>query len=209
MFLILYMIHKERFNMSNIVTTVLSIIGAAAWLPVIFSPIINLFRKIQITLLDSRILTNAVGMSVGMKEKKNGTLLMLVLNIYINKLTIFAKNISAIVILKNGTKLKTELLDFSTLISHNDNKTNSTFSIDREVEFNISRTIYANVDNVKYVAFLVESRNFSSIDDIEKIEICLKIGKYFSKKSTITKDEFPKFNSTHLIEKCEIVIPHN
>lgn len=189
----------------NTTAFILSIIGAAAWLPVIFSPIINFFRKIQITLLDSTTLTNAIGVSAGKKEKKNGTVLMLVLNIYINRLTIFAKNISANIILKNGTELKTELLDFSTLTSHNVNNTNSTFNIEKEMEFNISRTIYANVDNIKYVAFLVENGNFSSINDIEKIEIYLKIGKHLSKKATIINDEFPKFNSTHLIEKCEIV----
>ncbi len=192
----------------NTTTFILSIIGATAWLPVIFSPIINFFRKIQITLLDSITLINAVGVSKGNKEKKNGTVLMLVLNIYINKLTIFAKNISASITLKNGTKLKTELLDFSTLTSHNVNNTDSIFNIDKEMEFNISRTIYANVDNIKYVAFLVENGNFSSIDDIKEIKLYLKTGKYFSKKSTITNAEFPKFNSTHLIKKSEIVKPH-
>ena len=36
---------------------ILSVIGAAAWMPFIFSPIINFFRKVQVTVLDSRILS--------------------------------------------------------------------------------------------------------------------------------------------------------
>lgn len=201
-----YQIDTRRNLMNETITTILSIIGAAAWIPVIFSPIINHFRRLQVTILDSRILTNAFVVSAGRKEQKNGTILMLALNLYINKVTIFAKNISAIITLKNGTELKSELLDFSTLKSHNDDNTTSSFYPDREVEFNISRTVHENVDNIKYVAFLVENGKFqSSIDDIKTIEIRLKCGKCFSKKSTVKNRDFPRFNSTRLIEKIEVI----
>ena len=188
-------------------TTVVSIVGAAAWIPIVIKPIYNFFRKIHIAPLDIRILTNAFGVSAGEKEKKYGTIMMLSLNIYIKELPLFAKNICSTVFLKNGTKLKTELLDFASLTSNNDNGTKTMFEIHPVQELNITRTIHPNVDNVKYVAFLVENANFKSPEDIEKIILYLGGYKWWNtKKSTIYIDSFPKFNSTHMFDRCEKVI---
>ena len=192
-------------------TEILSIIGAAAWLPIVFSPIIkciiNHFRKMQVAILDSRVLTDGRGVSVGKKQIKKGTILMLVTNIFINKTTIFAREISVKVKLNNGATLNTELLDFSTLTSNNDNKTTSVFNVPVAEEFNISRTIHPNVDNIKYIAVLVESANFAKIDEISEIEIRLFYRgmncKLFSKKIVIKSSDFPTFNSSHLIDIVE------
>lgn len=192
--------------MSDTVINILSIIGAAAWIPVLFTFVANRLRRVRITLLDSRILHNATSISAGReKQKKDGTILMLVLNIYLKEITFFAKDITANIYLKNGTKLKTEILAYSTLSSINDDGTKSSFEIDVDVEFNISRTIRGNVDNIKYVAFLVENGSFTAIDDVSKIEIILWQSKYFRKKAVITDSEFPRFNSNMLIRKSEKV----
>lgn len=191
----------------NYWSEILSIVGAAAWLPIIIIPVVNHFRKMQATILDSHILTNGKGISAYKKEEKNGIILMLVLNLFVKRTTLFAQKISMNVHLKNGAVLNTELLDFSTLTVNNSNGTKSNFDVPMEQEFNVSRTIYHDVDNIKYIAILVESANFSSVDEISKIEMTIfytsRYKKFFSKKLILSSLDFPTFNSAKLIEKVE------
>ena len=197
---------RSKLNMGKIAMYA-SFIGAAAWIPIIIKPICNYFRRVHIAPLDIRVLTDAFGVSANRKEKKIGTIILLALNIYIKESPLFAKNISSTVILKNGTKLKTELLDFSTLTSDNDDDTQSIFNIHMTQELNITRTIHPNVDNIKYVAFLVENANFKSPEEINKIKIRLGKNKWLGvKEATVLYDSFPKFNSTHMFDGCEKVI---
>ena len=191
-------------------TEILSIVGALAWIPILFCPIINYLRVMQGTLLDCKILTNGKGVSAGQKEKKQGTILMIAINLFINKVTIFAKFISIKVKLKNGAVLNTELLDFSTLESNNDDSTKSVFMVPIEYELNVSRTIHCNVDNIKFVSFLVESASFSSIDEVDEIVMRFYYFgnrcKLFSKKVTLVSSEFPRFNTSGLIRQVEKVL---
>lgn len=187
------------------ITLILGILGALAWLPIIGSAVIDHFRKLRIVPLDSYVLTNAEGISAGKKSKKTGTILMLALNLFIRKTTIFAKSILLTVELKNKTKLQAELLDFATLSSNNNDGTISTFEIPQGSGLNSYRTIKADEDNLKFVAFLVESGSFQSIDDVEKLKFTIQYGAWFKKNVTVTSDEFPTFNSTKLLEKYEVV----
>ena len=125
----------------EVVTLVLSILGALSWIPILIVPLFDHFRKINIVPLDVRIFTNATTISADKQNKKSGTILLLVLNIFICKTTIFARKIVATVKLKNGTVLKTELLSCSTLTSNNIDGTKSEFEIPEEREFSISRTM--------------------------------------------------------------------
>lgn len=194
-------------------TEILSIFGAAAWLPIIFKPIIravmNYFRQLHIATLDSRILTNATSISVGRKEKIKGTIILLTVNFFIKDITLFAKNISVMVKLKDGTVSNCETLDFSTLTSNNDDGTESTFDVRIKDEFNISRTINPNVDNIKFIAVLVKSATFSNIDEISEIEIRLFYRNIkcnlFSKRIILKPSDFPTFNSSHLLDTVERV----
>lgn len=189
----------------------LSIVGAAAWLPIIFKPLvnhlINYFRKVQATVLDTRILTDGTSVSAINEQKKDGTILMLATNLFINNMTIFARNVTVKIKLKNGAYLNSEILDCSIITSNNNNGTKSFFTVPVENEFNISRTIHPNVDNIKYIAVLVESANFAKIDDISKIEIRLFYSrikcKIFSKKITVVQSDFPTFNSTNMFNMVE------
>ncbi len=189
---------------------ILSVIGAAAWMPIIFSPIINFFRKVQVTVLDSRILSNGYMTSAIDREKKTGTIILMTLNFFIKKITLFAKKIDVSVKLNNGASLKTEILDFSNITSENtDRGTYSDFFVPINQEFNISRTIKPNVDNIKYLAILVESASFLKIDEVSEIEIRLfyseKKCKFFSKKVVLKFEDFPRFNASRLIDEVERV----
>lgn len=186
------------------ITFILSLLGALAWVPILFVPVFDYFRKMHIVPLDFRILTNAYGVSADKKLKKKGTILILVLNLFIRKTTIFSKKITAKVVLKNGTKLKTELLDFSTLTSNNDDGTKSSFIVPEGQEFNISRTVHADIDNLKYVSFLAENGAFETLEDIKEIELTLYFGKVFRKIVKISYEDFPKFNSVNLLDKYEV-----
>ena len=107
-------------------------------------------------------------------------------------------------LLKNKTKLQAELLDFATLSSNNNDGTTSVFVMQEGLELNSYRTIRADEDNLKFVAFLVESGMFQSVDDVEKLEISVQHGIWFKKKVIVTNEDFPKFNSTRLLEKYEV-----
>lgn len=188
-------------------TEILSVVGAAAWLPIIFSSILNYFRRIHITVLDSRVLTNAFCMATERKQKKEGTILLLATNMFIKNATFFARKIIVDVKLKNGACLKTEILDFSGITSNNSDGTESTFDVSVKNEFNISRTLFPNEDNIKYIAVLVESANLSKADEIDEITIRLCPSRIFNnvfvKKITIKFEDFPTFNSSHLIDDVE------
>ena len=192
---------------SNHWTEILSVIGAAAWLPIIINPIINHFCKIQATVLDFKILTDGKSSCTLAQGEKKGTILLLVLNLFTEKMTIFARNISVKVKLNSGAILNTELLDYSAITSNNDNGTESMFIVPAEQEFNVSRTIHKGIDNIKYISMLVENASFSSAKEIDEIEINLyyskKKKKIFSKKIVLSISDFPTYNTSHLIRKVE------
>lgn len=185
-------------------TNILSIIGAAAWIPIIFIPLIDRFRKVKATLLDSIVLTNGSANPMYKSEIQIGTILILVFNLYVNKITFFAKKISVNVVLKNGSKLKGELLTFSTLTCHLENGRISHFNIPVEEDVGISRTIHGNEDNIKYLAFIVDKGAFSSMEDIKEINIYLSQSfSIFSKRIKIDNKDFPIFQSPNLFKRYE------
>ena len=146
-------------------------------------------------------------MAAERKQKKEGTILLLATNMFIKNATFFARKIIVDVKLKNGACLKTEILDFSGITSNNSDGTESTFDVSVKNEFNISRTLFPNEDNIKYIAVLVESANFSKADEIDEITIRLCPSRIFNnvfvKKITIKFEDFPTFNSSHLIDDVE------
>lgn len=185
----------------------LSVIGAAAWLPIIISPIINCFRKVQATVLDLRLLSNGESFSALRGERKSGAILLLALNFYINKVTLYARNISVSVFLTNGAQLTTVLLDYSIITSNSGNGVSTTYTVPIEQEMNISRTIHPSVDNIKYIALLVENAPTLTVEEIQRIEIRLYTNgtrwNVFSKKIVIFAEDFPVYNATQLIQKTE------
>lgn len=182
---------------------VLSIIGALAWIPIIIIPFINSNRKINVSFLEYRILTNGFGVSAVTKKRKNGVLFLMVVNFFTKNHNYYPTRIDGEFKTKNGQKYYAELLDFSTITSNNDDGTKTTFCVPVEMEFNISRTVKSNTDNIKLVSFLVEKATFSQLTDIEEIRIILRSGKFQKKSIKITKKDFPRYNSTNILDKFE------
>lgn len=187
----------------EMLTLLLSIVGASAWIPIIITPIIKSLRKVQANLLDFRVLTNGKGISVGKQKEKSGTIILMAINLFTKGIDYFPTHICAKVKLNSGTISNAELLDFSTIVSNNDNKTQSRYDVPINMEFNVSRTIQKNSDNIKCVSFLVEDASFTELSDIREIKIILHSGRIGKKTIKIHSSQFPVFNSTHILEKYE------
>lgn len=186
---------------------VLSVIGALAWVPIIITPIVNTFRKVHATLFEGRVLSNGKAIPAGKKEAKGGTILLLCLDVFSKGVDFFPTEISAQIVLKGKTVSNATLLDCSTVIANNDDGTKSRFKIPLDMEWNVSRSIHKNSDNIKIVAFLVENVAFNQLYDIDEIEIVLCSSKLFKKKIKIQNDQFPFFNAPIVLSQYEEVLP--
>ena len=192
----MFAIHSPQDGEEGVVmidwALVLSIIGAAAWVPIIATPVINLFRNVSAILIDSRILTNGTGVSAEKKEKKNGTILILFINVHIKNVDFFPTDISAKIKLMSGAISNAVLLDCSTVVSNNEKGRRIIFTFPHDMEWNVYRTIHGNADNIKAVAFLAENAAFQQLQDIDEIEIILHKDKLLRKTIKIRHSQFPK-----------------
>ena len=184
-------------------TFVLSILGAMAWLPIIIVPIVNHFRKVQANLFEFRMLSNGYGRSAGEQKVIEGAIIMLVVNLFIKNSDFYPTDVTAKVKLKNGKSYNAELSNISSIISANDDGTFSQFFIPKELEFNISRTIHMNDDNVKCIALIVDGINSLELNDLESIYLILSSGKCIKKEIIISNSRFPTFNCTRLLDGYE------
>ena len=178
----------------------LSIIGAAAWLPIIITPILHLFNKIHITVLTVGLVINTTVQPLYQHELKSGSCIMLAVNLFIKNTTFYAEKIEAVVTLKNGNSYNGEITDFSTIVYFENTIKTKRIDIPIEHEINVSRTIFSGCDNIKCMALFVERGKINDPTDIEKIKITFKskrgIGIFSSKSVTIQKSDFPKLNSS-------------
>jgi len=182
---------------------ILSIVGAAAWIPIITMPIINSLRKIKVNLLEFRTLTDGRAIPVGKQQEKRGTIILMVVDLFTKNTDYFPTKVSAQIKLKSGTISNSYLLDFSAVVTNYKDQTISEFNIPMELEFNVSRAICKNKDNIKCIALLVEGANFVQLHDVDEINLALYSGKFRKKKVKISEKNFPQFNSTRILEQYE------
>ena len=170
-------------------TLIISIIGALAWLPYIFNFIAKICSKPEGLLLNYVFLKNATSTSVNNREKRQGTIVLLKLNIFIKNIDIFCKKLSFIFKIKDKY-YNAELLDWhSTKMEDNGQK--YYFPIDESQDFNLDRMIRKDASNIKYIALMLENVNLENFEEeVQSIEISLK-----SKKILIVQNEFPKFGN--------------
>lgn len=190
-------------------TFILSIIGAAAWIPIVIIPIINRFRKIHINLFEYRALTNGICRPVAESKYRSGVIILLVINMFIKNVDYYPVKVKAKIKLKDKREYNAELLDIYNVTSNNDNGTISHFLPPHELVFNLSRTISKNVDNVKIISFFVEDVNELNLIDIDTIAIEFYSGSFNKKMVVIDSSLFPLFNSTQFIGQYERYVDIN
>jgi len=190
-------------------TLVLSIIGAAAWIPFIVVPIINIFQKIHINLLEYRSLSNGLCRAINESQYRSGVIIMLVINMFIKNVDYYPEKVKTKIILKDKSEYNAELSDISNVNSANDDGTFSYFCPPYELEFNVSRTIRKNIDNVKFISFFVEGINELNLIDIDTIVMEFYSGFLNKKVVVIDSDQFPSFNGTNIIKQYEKILDTN
>lgn len=184
---------------------ILSVLGATAWLPILITPLVNICRKISVSLLECRILTSGIGISAITNEKKVGVITLLVVNLFREGADYYPTTIQAAFKLKDGRTYSAEILDFSSITSNYGCK-KTMFSIPIDMEFNVSRTIKSNADNIKAIAFLVEGAVFSNMSEVQEIRIKLCAGRFNNKVIRIVASDFPRFNSTRILDRYESAV---
>lgn len=187
----------------ELLALVISLVGAAAWIPAIVNWVGIKRRKIRGTIVDHRILENGEVYDSTRDQTEKGTILMLAINFFVSYESFFAKDYDINVRLKNGGDLKGILIDGKITEKSLDGG-KGVFICPQEYNFNLHREIIADRDNIRILPMMIKSANFSSVDEIEYIEFIFMndmVGKKAAKKSVIfSSGDFPKFNHMRFIE---------
>ena len=153
----------------------LSIIGAAAWIPIVIGWFIAGFRKIHFVYLDRHIVYN-----VTKKTKKYNTIteqkgmcLLVAVNLFVYGKPYFPKDISCEIKLKDGAIHKADA--HSGTIGYSDtNGDQHDIIIPPVNNIHINRIIDTNKNNIKILTFFVENLNMENDENIEYIKVKFK-----------------------------------
>lgn len=181
---------------------VLSIIGALAWLPIVISFLLNVFRKIHFVYLDKHFIYNAEIhiKNNGTETIKTGMAFLMALNIFVYNQPFFAKKIVCKLTLKNGAKHESTL--FVGGLGYSDTQVppqNHQFVFPEECDMNYHRSIFANQDNVRVLPFFFENLNMNNDENIAQIAIVLH-GRFLRKTMVMENNDcarepfFPKYD---------------
>lgn len=186
----------------ELLALVISLVGAAAWIPAIVNLVQIKRRKVEGTIVDYRIIQDAKVEDSTRTKKEIGTILMLGINFFIADKSFFAKNYEINVSLSSGGKLKGIIVD-GVLIEHNDNE-EFLFLNPLDFNFNLRREIVPDKDNIRIVSIMIQNANFDKIEQINEVEFIFKNeekGKRKIVKSVIfKKEDFPEFNRMRFID---------
>lgn len=195
----------EIINVPTVWYIILSIIGACAWIPIIFNFILNIFRKIHCVYLDNRIIRNVLGQNINQDFNacKEGMVLILALNLYVYSKPFFPRKISCKIELNDGAKHSADLVDgfFNYLGSENPPKTHY-YDVPFEYNMNINRLINANTDNIRVLFFFFENLNIADVNNIDSFEVVFH-GRFFNKRTKFTNADCVKAPLIHCFDKTE------
>ena len=180
-------------------TFMLSVIGAAAWIPITVVPIVNFFRKINANLFEFKVMTEGMLRPIGGTTYKSGIMVLIVVNMFIKNVDYYPVTVKARIKLKNGMSYNAEILDYSALTSV-DHGIPMRFNLPLDMEFNVSRTIRKNTDNVKCIAFWLEGIETLELNDVDEITMEFNSKKINKKTVRIPNVLFPVFNGTEFLE---------
>ena len=180
-------------------TFVLSVIGAAAWIPIAFVPIANHFRQIDANLFEFKVMTDCMLRPIGGTTYKRGVMVLMVVNMFIKNVDYYPVTVNAKIKLKNGDSHNAVLLDYSAITSV-DYGVPMRFNLPLHMEFNVSRTIRKNTDNVKCIALGIEGIEMLELNDVDEIIMEFNSDRINKKTVKISNTLFPLFNGTEFIE---------
>ncbi len=176
---------------------IISIVGAAAWVPIVAKFIIDFFRKINVVYLDRHFIYNVEDALIhhdGEFEKQTGMVLIFALNFFVYGKPFFARNILCELELKNGTKYKSILYEGE--LGYYDSKDSPifhTFQFPMNTNINSNRSIVPNLDNIRIIPFWFEGLNLHDDKTIKRIIFKFK-GSFSSKKIILTNSDCVKMN---------------
>lgn len=171
--------------------TVLAIIGAAAWIPILIEIILKVFRRIHCVYLDRHIVYNVTNTSFdnGRMSQSTGMVLILALNLFVYDKPYFPKDIKCEVKLKNNAVHKgiwrESVIQYTDM--QNPPKMHR-FIFPDQSNINFYRSLIPNTDNVRILPFFIENINMPSDDNIKSITLKFK-GRILTKKIVIKHED--------------------
>ncbi len=181
-------------------TLILSIIGALAWVPIVIEYIKIKNRKIQGSIVDFFCIYDTKLTSYDGKESKSGTLVLLLMNFFVAKESVYVNSIDATVTLTSGTTASVELIDGRITVDDDSNNPIEEVCIPDDMNLNLHREIIAEKDNIRIVPLLLINTTISNFDEIDCFSLKFNKSKQ-SKNVIIKREQFPKFNKNSILRK--------
>lgn len=170
---------------------VLSIIGAAAWIPILIEIMLKIFRRIHCVYLDRHIVYNVTNTSFdnGRMTQSTGMIVILALNLFVYDKPYFPKEIKCEVKLKDNAVhegICSESVIEYTDVQNPYKKHRFVFPVQSNINF--YRSLTPNTDNVRILPFFIENINMRNDDNIKSITLKFK-GRILTKKIVIKHED--------------------
>lgn len=167
----------------TLLTLVLSIIGAGAWIPTIAGGVFTLCRKVHGTIIDAAFIYDmklSRDQVLGPPMQKTGTVLIVAFNFFVYRKALLADDYDVEIRLKNGASfLNPTTCDNNPLIRLKNGKS-ATYLFPPAYNLNISRLLVAEQDNIRIVPWLLEGleqKEPLKLDDVAEIRITFHSGR--------------------------------
>lgn len=180
--------------MFNTITFILSLLGACTWIPFIITRIAEYLHPINCSLFDYKFIQNAhcTGRNL---ERKQGTILTLALNFYLDYKSFFVNDYNIQITLSNKSNLNCELVGGKISFKASENNKIYYYCIPEQYDFNIHHEINVGGDNIRVIHILLENTSIQSLNDIETISFSF-LNKKMSKNIILKNINFPNFNDS-------------
>ncbi|MGN0524233.1 MAG: hypothetical protein ACI4XC_02735 [Eubacterium sp.] len=180
----------------EILTLILSIVGALAWLPHIVELIRKKCRNISANVVDYELITDSKAYNHNDTKSITGSIVLMAVNMFIPYESFFVEQYNITVNLKSGSKADSIIVDGDFTI-HTDNG-DILFSVPDEYNFNLHKEIIHDKDNIRILKIMLKSTKINVVEEIESFEIVLK-NKGDEKTVNIKLDDLPEFNKMNFL----------
>lgn len=179
----------------KILSFILSILGASAWIPYLIDYFKKHNRKIQAHVFDFSIYPNMQTANADYTQIQKGTIILLAVNLFIPLESYFVEEYEIKAYLKSGSVADAIILDGGF-----GSEPKEKFIKD-EFNFNIHKGIINDTDNIRIIPIMLKEIDITDIDGIRQLNFTFKNCKR-NKKLIITTEEFPIYNKNGFISKC-------